>query len=169
MCAALCAGHYLLHVSQQTQTATSKVPCIPASLPCVQLPLEAAATLSKEDARYLQKRQRSSWWRRSKFPQVPADTTAERNPPALQVLLLRRRRWLGWLGHWRRLGLGLDCGGCTICQSGPPLVPMPCKLRAPCPRPLQLWGKVLPLGLIFFVASFNLTILQVSCREAAAC
>ena len=27
---------------------------------------------------------------------------------------------------------------------------------------LQLWGKVLPLGLIFFVASFNLTILQVS-------
>ncbi|PRW58365.1 ADP,ATP carrier 1 isoform A [Chlorella sorokiniana] len=75
----------------------------------LQLPLEAAATLSKEDAHYLQKRQRSSWWRRSKFPQVPADTIADvdRNPPAL-----------------------------------------------------QLWGKVLPLGLIFFVASFNLTILQ---------
>lgn len=30
---------------------------------------------------------------------------------------------------------------------------------------LQLWGKVLPLGLIFFVASFNLTILQVSSRD----
>ncbi|KAI7841534.1 hypothetical protein COHA_004705 [Chlorella ohadii] len=75
----------------------------------LQLPLEAAATLSKEDAHYLQKRQRSSWWRRSKFPNVPADTIADvdRNPPAL-----------------------------------------------------QLWGKVLPLGLIFFVASFNLTILQ---------
>jgi hypothetical protein len=25
---------------------------------------------------------------------------------------------------------------------------------------LQVWKKVLPLGLVFFVASFNLTILQ---------
>jgi hypothetical protein len=29
------------------------------------------------------------------------------------------------------------------------------------PPPLKLWQKVLPLGVIFFIASFNLTILQV--------
>ena len=43
----------------------------------LQLPLEAAATLAKEDAHYLQKRQRSRWWRRSEFPRVPADTIAD--------------------------------------------------------------------------------------------
>lgn len=33
------------------------------------------------------------------------------------------------------------------------------------PEPaIELWHKVLPLGLIFFCASFNLTILQVSDR-----
>jgi len=37
------------------------------------------------------------------------------------------------------------------------------------PEPaIQLWHKVVPLGMIFFCASFNLTILQVgpSCRSA---
>jgi hypothetical protein len=40
-------------------------------------------------------------------------------------------------------------------------------LRAGCgwlPGLVQVWVKVLPLGLIFFVASFNLTILQVCGR-----
>jgi hypothetical protein len=33
------------------------------------------------------------------------------------------------------------------------------------PEPaIELWHKVVPLGLIFFCASFNLTILQVSAR-----
>ncbi|KAL4419151.1 hypothetical protein ABPG77_009127 [Micractinium sp. CCAP 211/92] len=69
------------------------------------MPLEAAATLSKEDAHYLEKRSRSRWWKRAKFPRVPDE--GKTAPPELQV-----------------------------------------------------WRKVLPLGLIFFVASFNLTILQ---------
>lgn len=69
------------------------------------MPLEAAATLSKEDAHYLEKRGRSRWWKRAQFPRVPDEGRVA--PPELQV-----------------------------------------------------WRKVLPLGLIFFVASFNLTILQ---------
>lgn len=69
------------------------------------LPLELATTLSKEDAHYLEKRNRSRWWRRSQFPRLPPDT-AERPPP------------------------------------------------------LSVWAKVVPLGLVFFAASFNLTILQ---------
>lgn len=36
------------------------------------------------------------------------------------------------------------------------------------PPPLQLWQKVAPLGLIFFGASFNLTILQVRSARLAA-
>lgn len=36
------------------------------------------------------------------------------------------------------------------------------------PEPaVQLWQKVVPLGLIFFCASFNLTILQVNTCPAA--
>ncbi|KAL4430786.1 hypothetical protein ABPG75_006042 [Micractinium tetrahymenae] len=69
------------------------------------MPLSAAATLSKEDAHYLEKRGRTRWWKRAQFPRVPDEGKVP--PPKLQV-----------------------------------------------------WRKVLPLGLIFFVASFNLTILQ---------
>ena len=34
---------------------------------------------------------------------------------------------------------------------------------------LQVWLKVLPLGLIFFIASFNLTILQVRMHRGLCC
>lgn len=72
----------------------------------LQLPLEAAASLSKEDAHYLEKRGRRRWWRSAQFPRVPAESEEDGRPE------------------------------------------------------LQVWLKVLPLGLIFFIASFNLTILQ---------
>lgn len=47
------------------------------------MPLEAAATLSKEDAHYLEKRSRSRWWKRAKFPRVPDE--GKTAPPELQV------------------------------------------------------------------------------------
>lgn len=72
----------------------------------LQVPLAAAAALSKEDAHYLAKRGRTRWWRTAQFPRVPGETDPKQPPE------------------------------------------------------LQIWMKVLPLGLIFFVASFNLTILQ---------
>lgn len=75
----------------------------------LQLPLEIATTLSKEDAHYLEKRSRHRWWRKGQFPRVPPDSLAEAHKD---------------------------------------------------PPPLSLWQKVLPLGIIFFAASFNLTILQ---------
>jgi len=75
----------------------------------LQLPLELASTLSKEDAHYLEKRSRTGWWKRGSFPRVPADSLADAHA------------------------------------------------KAP---PISLWQKVIPLGLIFFAASFNLTILQ---------
>jgi len=74
-----------------------------------QLPLEIASTLSKEDAHYLEKRQRKKWWRSMSFPKVPNDTLEAAHEEA---------------------------------------------------PPLSLWLKVLPLGCIFFGASFNLAILQ---------
>ena len=74
-----------------------------------QLPLEIASTLSKEDAHYLEKRQRKKWWRSRSFPKVPKDTLEAAHEEA---------------------------------------------------PPLSLWLKVLPLGCIFFGASFNLAILQ---------
>ena len=74
-----------------------------------QLPLELASTLSKEDAHYLEKRQRKKWWRSRSFPKVPKDTLEAAHEEA---------------------------------------------------PPLSLWLKVLPLGCIFFGASFNLAILQ---------
>ena len=74
-----------------------------------QLPLEIASTLSKEDAHYLEKRQRNKWWRSRSFPKVPKDTLEAAHEEA---------------------------------------------------PPLSLWLKVLPLGCIFFGASFNLAILQ---------
>ena len=53
----------------------------------LQLPLQAAAILSKEDAHYLQKRGRSRWWKRSEFPRVPADSLQDvaKSPPQLEV------------------------------------------------------------------------------------
>jgi hypothetical protein len=38
------------------------------------------------------------------------------------------------------------------------------------PEPaVELWQKVLPLGMIFFCASFNLTILQVGTSQSMQC
>jgi AAA family ATP:ADP antiporter len=34
------------------------------------------------------------------------------------------------------------------------------QIDAELPEPVTIWGKLLPLGLIFFCASFNLTVLQ---------
>jgi hypothetical protein len=46
------------------------------------------------------------------------------------------------------------------------LMQVPGQQIAHLPEPaVQLWQKVLPLGLIFFCASFNLTILQVICTR----
>lgn len=69
------------------------------------LPLRLASTLSREDAHYLEKRGRKTWWRKA-FPRVPPDGADVETPS------------------------------------------------------LKLWQKVLPLGAIFFAASFNLAILQ---------
>lgn len=58
----------------------------------LQMPLEAAATLSKEDAHYLEKRGRSRWWKRAQFPRVPDEGRVA--PPELQVgRWAGRRRW----------------------------------------------------------------------------
>lgn len=155
----------------------------------LQLPLEAAATMAKEDARYLQKRQRSKWWRRSEFPRVPADTIADvekSGAPGLQVcgwvlvcvLMLLWRVMRGMLGMladvcWlQRCSKMVGCCSCLPPQRGPSCCIIPHNAFVPLtvctpelcaclsPTGLQIWAKVVPLGLIFFVASFNLTILQ---------
>ena len=54
------------------------------------LPLEVAQTMAREDSHYLEKRQRSRWWRRkgsASFPLVPAETLedAMADPPPLKL------------------------------------------------------------------------------------
>lgn len=73
----------------------------------LQMPLEAAATLSKEDAHYLEKRGRSRWWKRAQFPRVPDE--GRQAPPQLQVC--------GWVGG----GVGAwGVGGGGACPAGGP-------------------------------------------------
>jgi hypothetical protein len=59
----------------------------------LQVPLAAAAALSKEDAHYLAKRGRTRWWRTAQFPRVPGETDPKQ-PPELQARLCCR--FLSW-------------------------------------------------------------------------
>lgn len=66
----------------------------------------------------------------------------------------------------------------VVCAAAAQHVPDPCPPGRVClqvpsenmdhlPEPaIELWQKVVPLGMIFFCASFNLTILQVGCAVA---
>ena len=146
------------------------------------LPLELAAANQRMDSHFLQKRKRKYWWSKSGFPKVGQSVSrllfSTRNGSKLQA------------STWPACCMPSTCNSSGLPvtsvhlklpakqQSGLPhavlLRPGDCRqtglllLQVPPPEevhfeepPLSIWQKALPLALIFFCASFNLTILQV--------
>ena len=159
------------------------------------LPLELATSLSKEDAHYLEKRNRKRWWKQSQvrtagqergggaailhscagaswgigqFSTRARDCAQAEGRPAAATWLLRRRlakltelptRPLAGHPHTLTPPPSPSPPSLPTCLQVP-RVPGESSEGRPPPPPLSTWVKVVPLGLVFFAASFNLTILQ---------